>query len=106
MTAPVLDAEPACPGSVKPPSRPVSEPAPAYAEARAFDSVPQATWDRLAARNPWSTPFSAWAFHRAWWDAYGDNAHGQTLVVWAIREGRQAAHAIDKFLMGKTDLPR
>jgi glutamate synthase (NADPH/NADH) small chain len=27
-------------------------------------------------------------------------------VVWAIREGRQAAHAIDKFLMGKTDLPR
>jgi CelD/BcsL family acetyltransferase involved in cellulose biosynthesis len=28
-----------------------------------------------------STPFSAWAFHRAWWDAYGDNAHDQTLVV-------------------------
>jgi NADPH-dependent glutamate synthase beta subunit-like oxidoreductase len=26
--------------------------------------------------------------------------------LWAIREGRQAAHAIDKFLMGKTDLPR
>jgi len=26
--------------------------------------------------------------------------------VWAIREGRQAAHAIDKFLMGRTDLPR
>jgi glutamate synthase (NADPH) small chain len=31
---------------------------------------------------------------------------GQSLVVWAIREGRQVAHAIDKFLMGKTDLPR
>jgi glutamate synthase (NADPH/NADH) small chain len=31
---------------------------------------------------------------------------GQSLVVWAIREGRQAAHAVDKFLMGATDLPR
>ena len=36
----------------------------------------------------------------------GDMRRGQSLVVWAIREGRQAAHAIDKFLMGKTDLPR
>jgi len=31
---------------------------------------------------------------------------GQSLVVWAIREGRQAAHAIDKVLMGTTSLPR
>jgi glutamate synthase (NADPH/NADH) small chain len=31
---------------------------------------------------------------------------GQSLVVWAIREGRQAAHGIDKFLMGETTLPR
>ena len=36
----------------------------------------------------------------------GDVRRGQSLVVWAIREGRQAAHAIDKFLMGKTTLPR
>lgn len=36
----------------------------------------------------------------------GDVRRGQSLVVWAIREGRQAAHAIDKFLMGKTVLPR
>jgi glutamate synthase (NADPH/NADH) small chain len=36
----------------------------------------------------------------------GDMRRGQSLVVWAIREGRQAAHAIDKALMGKTDLPR
>ena len=36
----------------------------------------------------------------------GDMRRGQSLVVWAIREGRQAAHAIDKFLMGRTDLPR
>jgi glutamate synthase (NADPH/NADH) small chain len=27
-------------------------------------------------------------------------------VVWAIREGRQCAHAVDKFLMGTTTLPR
>lgn len=36
----------------------------------------------------------------------GDMRRGQSLVVWAIREGRQAAHAIDKYLMGRTDLPR
>lgn len=39
------------------------------------------------------------------WTA-GDMRRGQSLVVWAIREGRQAAHAIDKALMGKTLLPR
>jgi glutamate synthase (NADPH/NADH) small chain len=38
--------------------------------------------------------------------AAGDMRRGQSLVVWAIREGRQAAHAIDKFLMGETELPR
>jgi glutamate synthase (NADPH/NADH) small chain len=36
----------------------------------------------------------------------GDMRRGQSLVVWAIREGRQAAHSIDKFLMGSTTLPR
>lgn len=36
----------------------------------------------------------------------GDMRRGQSLVVWAIREGRQAAHAIDKALMGLTLLPR
>jgi glutamate synthase (NADPH/NADH) small chain len=36
----------------------------------------------------------------------GDMRRGQSLVVWAIREGRQAAHAVDKFLMGTTTLPR
>ncbi len=38
--------------------------------------------------------------------AAGDMRRGQSLVVWAIREGRQAAHAIDKVLMGRSDLPR
>ncbi|HSV23770.1 MAG TPA: glutamate synthase subunit beta [Xanthobacteraceae bacterium] len=37
--------------------------------------------------------------------AAGDMRRGQSLVVWAIREGRQAAHAVDKFLMGATTLP-
>jgi glutamate synthase (NADPH/NADH) small chain len=36
----------------------------------------------------------------------GDMRRGQSLVVWAIREGRQAAHAIDLHLMGATSLPR
>jgi glutamate synthase (NADPH) small chain len=36
----------------------------------------------------------------------GDIRRGQSLVVWAIREGRQAASAIDQFLMGSTTLPR
>ncbi len=36
----------------------------------------------------------------------GDMRRGQSLVVWAIREGRQAARAVDEFLMGSTDLPR
>ena len=38
--------------------------------------------------------------------AAGDIRRGQSLVVWAIREGRQCAHAVDKFLMGATTLPR
>mgnify|MGYP004724274785 CR=1 FL=1 len=38
--------------------------------------------------------------------ACGDMRRGQGLVVWAIREGRQAAHAVDKALMGETVLPR
>jgi glutamate synthase (NADPH) small chain len=37
--------------------------------------------------------------------AAGDMARGQSLVVWAIREGRQAAKFMDKYLMGSTDLP-
>jgi glutamate synthase (NADPH/NADH) small chain len=38
--------------------------------------------------------------------AAGDVRRGQSLVVWAIREGRQAARSIDEFLMGSSDLPR
>ena len=38
--------------------------------------------------------------------AAGDMRRGQSLVVWAIREGRQAARAVDLFLMGRSELPR
>jgi glutamate synthase (NADPH) small chain len=38
--------------------------------------------------------------------AAGDMRRGQSLVVWAIREGRQAARAVDEFLLGSSDLPR
>ena len=51
------------------------------AERRPFEAIRRETWDGLAERNPWATPFSAWAFHRAWWDAYGSNAHEETVVV-------------------------
>ena len=38
--------------------------------------------------------------------AAGDMRRGQSLIVWAIREGRQAARAVDEYLMGFSDLPR
>ena len=38
--------------------------------------------------------------------AAGDMRRGQSLVVWAIREGRQCARAVDEFLMGASELPR
>ena len=38
--------------------------------------------------------------------AAGDTRRGQSLVVWAIAEGREAAHHIDTYLMGSTSLPR
>jgi glutamate synthase (NADPH/NADH) small chain len=38
--------------------------------------------------------------------AAGDVRRGQSLVVWAIREGRQAARAVDEHLMGFSELPR
>jgi len=81
MTAPTLDAEPPCPAPVET-APPVTRPTSAvHAEPRSFDSIPRSTWDRLASRNPWATPFSSWAFQRSWWDGYGANAHDETLVV-------------------------
>jgi CelD/BcsL family acetyltransferase involved in cellulose biosynthesis len=87
MTAPTV-AEPACPGSPTAADR--SDPSHGpdslarprlHAERRSLADIPRETWDALASRNPWATPFSAWAFQRAWWDAYSANAHEETLVV-------------------------
>ena len=49
---------------------------------------------------------SAYATSAAKVFAAGDMRRGQSLVVWAIREGRQCARAVDAFLMGHSDLPR
>ena len=35
----------------------------------------------------------------------GDMQRGQSLIVWAIAEGRSCAQAVDRFLMGKSELP-
>ena len=101
MTTQILDREPPCPGPAIGPDDADLAPHPATTrlrvEQRPFDAIPRATWDGLAARNPWATPFSEWAFHRAWWDAYGANAHEQTLVVVpsdAPRDGSAAPVAI------------
>ena len=86
MTTPALSAEPVCPGAVSGSQRTATASTsildrPLAAFRRPFDSIPAATWDALAARNPNATPFSSWAFQRAWWDAYGANAHDETLVI-------------------------
>ena len=91
VTASSSVAEAACPDGPAPKSEhegsiPAAEAAlrPArrlLVERRTVDTIERGTWDALAARNPWATPFSAWAFQQAWWDAYGSNAHDETLVV-------------------------
>ena len=48
---------------------------------RPFDSIPAGTWDGVARRTLWATPFSRHCVQKAWWDAYGDTAHDQTVVV-------------------------
>jgi CelD/BcsL family acetyltransferase involved in cellulose biosynthesis len=54
---------------------------PLVVERRPVADIAESEWQRLAAANPWATPFSSHAFHRAWWDAYGSNAIDETLVV-------------------------
>jgi CelD/BcsL family acetyltransferase involved in cellulose biosynthesis len=87
MTASTLDAEPACPGPAEPATSSDRPDPSVHAERRSFDSIPRATWEAMAARNPWATPFASWAFHRAWWDGYGENAHEETLLV--CRDGQR-----------------
>ena len=91
MTIPTLSAEPVCPGAVGGSERTATASTPNRAPSfvalsRPFESIQRATWDRLLAANPWATLFSSWAFQRAWWDAYGANAHDETLVILPLDE--------------------
>ena len=85
MTAPTLDVDPACPGPIGStfPQRSIETPdaSALRAERRPFGDIDRVTWDGLAALTPAASPFSAWAFHRAWWDAYGANAHEEVLAL-------------------------
>jgi CelD/BcsL family acetyltransferase involved in cellulose biosynthesis len=81
MTTSALVADPACPGPVDHEAAASPATSTLHVAQRAFDDIPRETWDRLAAANPWTTPFSDWPFQRAWWDAFGASAHEQTLVV-------------------------
>jgi CelD/BcsL family acetyltransferase involved in cellulose biosynthesis len=90
VTLSAIDTEPPCPEALKDEVRaPLPEPANVPSAAPAalriqpieLTAISREAWDGLAATNPWATPFSSWAFHRAWWDAYGDNAHEQTLIA-------------------------
>jgi CelD/BcsL family acetyltransferase involved in cellulose biosynthesis len=76
-----LTGEPPCPPAVGDEGSLAASSRTLRAVRRAFDRIDRSTWDALAAATPWATPFSSWAFQRAWWDAYGANAHEETLVV-------------------------
>ena len=98
MISSTLDAEPGCPGGIERIPRPegifTASAVRFHAERRRVTDIPQPTWDALAARTPWATPFSGWAFQRAWWDAYGANAHDETLIVCADGSGGDEPLAI------------
>jgi CelD/BcsL family acetyltransferase involved in cellulose biosynthesis len=77
----------ACPGpytgpaSMTPsPHTPIDTDEDVVARPIAFADITRQSWDRLLARSRSATPFSAWTFHRAWWDAYEATAHEQYLV--------------------------
>ena len=60
----------------------------------------------LDARGNVKAPLTNYQTSKAKIFSCGDMRRGQSLVVWAIREGRQAARAVDEFLTGSSDLPR
>ncbi len=74
-----LDAEAPCPEPVEESELPIGRQL--IALRRPFDSIAEETWDSLASQTPWATPFSRWCVQRSWWEAYGDTAHDQTIVV-------------------------
>ena len=72
---------PPAPGEAAPGAKDQAPTGALRAVRRPFDLIERDTWDALAGATPWATPFSRWGVQRAWWGAYGDNAHDQTLVV-------------------------
>jgi CelD/BcsL family acetyltransferase involved in cellulose biosynthesis len=76
-----MTGEPPCPPADGDTASPAARTRSLRAVRRAFDAVDPTAWASLADANPWATPFSSWAFHRAWWDAYGGNAHEETVVL-------------------------
>jgi CelD/BcsL family acetyltransferase involved in cellulose biosynthesis len=81
MAAPPTDVEPDNPPAPAAGHASGHAPGSLRAVRRPFETIDPATWDALAAATPWATPFAGWGVHRAWWDAYGSNAHEQTFVV-------------------------
>ena len=81
MTSPAPIAEPACPGPAESVPTATAHPPLFRVQRSAIADITPQAWDALAALNPWATPFSSWAFQRAWWDAYGENAHEETLLI-------------------------
>ena len=94
MTTQTLDREPACPGlSLEPTHSDVAR-RPADTGLRVEERPVRRRsrrrhGTRLAAREPVGDAVLRWAFHRAWWDAYGANAHEQTLAGRAGGRGRR-----------------
>ncbi len=87
VTPSTRDAEPACPAAPVHSAAPTPTLRDLHAERRAFDSIPPDVWNAFARCNPWATPFALWPFNRAWWDAYGANAHDDTLVLTEAETG-------------------
>ncbi len=86
-----MTGEPPCPPATGDNDAPVASIGVLRAVCRPFGTIDPSHWDTLVAATPWATPFSRWAFHRAWWDAYGDNAHDQTLVILRADDADDAA---------------
>lgn len=71
----------------------------------AEEAMPKAMGVTLDERSNVKAEYGSYATNTEGIFAAGDMRRGQSLVVWAIHEGRGAAQALDKYLMGKSDLP-
>jgi CelD/BcsL family acetyltransferase involved in cellulose biosynthesis len=83
VTGPTVIAEPDCPEAAPAARGAGSVPSERRlrVEQRPVPTIDPGVWDALVRSNPWATPFSAYPFQRAWWEAYGANALDVTLLV-------------------------